>query len=101
MHGPLQLLREGFPVIAFRQNDAAAEAMAAAVDRLRAVKGRVFVAEATPQGPDGLPVAPTGHGALDPLSALLSFYGLAEEVARARGHDPDTPSLLRKVTETV
>ena len=101
MHGPLQLLHEGFPVIAFRQNDASAPAMGQAVARLRAAKGRVFVAEAEATGADALRMAATGHGALDPLAALLSFYGLAERVARARGHDPDAPSLLRKVTETV
>ncbi len=101
MHGPLQLLHEGFPVLAFRQEDASAPGMADSVARLRASGGRVFVAGTGPAGPDTLPVAPTGHGSLDPLSALLSFYGLAEEVARARGHDPDAPSLLRKVTETV
>jgi glucosamine--fructose-6-phosphate aminotransferase (isomerizing) len=32
---------------------------------------------------------------------LLTFYGVAERVARARGHDPDSPSKLRKVTETM
>jgi len=31
---------------------------------------------------------------------LLGFYGFAERLARARGHDPDRPSHLRKVTET-
>jgi glucosamine--fructose-6-phosphate aminotransferase (isomerizing) len=101
MHGPLQVLKPGFPVIAFRQADASADAMTAAVARLRGAKGHVFVADTAPDGPDGLPVAATGHGALDPLSALLSFYGLAETVARTRGHAPDAPSLLRKVTETI
>lgn len=101
MHGPLQLLHDGFPVIAFRQADAAGPAMTSAIARLRAAKGRVFVADTDPADAGGLRVAATGHGALDPLSALLSFYGLAEQVARARGHDPDAPSLLRKVTETI
>lgn len=101
MHGPLQLLDDGFPVLAFRQADASAEAMDAAVERLAANGGRVFTARVDPQRQGTLPVAGTGHGSLDPLSMLLSFYTLAERVSRARGHDPDRPSRLRKVTETV
>ncbi len=102
MHGPLQLLQPGFPVIAFRQPDLSQQAMADSIGRLRALGGRVF--EVAPDGagrPDHLPVAATGHPALDPLAMLLSFYAFAEALARARGHDPDRPSHLRKVTETV
>jgi len=101
MHGPLQLLEPGFPVLVFRQRDAAAPGIDQAVSRLRAVKGRVFVASMDVGGLDALPSVATGHGSLDPLAMLLSFYTLAEQVARARGYDPDRPSHLRKVTETV
>ncbi len=103
MHGPLQLLGPGFPVLAFRQGDASRTAMDDSVARLRANGGRVFVAsaDAAAAGPDRLPVAATGHPGLDPLAMLLSFYAFAERVARARGHDPDRPSRLRKVTETI
>lgn len=101
MHGPLQLLHQGFPVLAFRPRDAAHLAMGHAVARLAAVGGQVFTAEDGPAAPGRLPFAATGHWLLDPLAMLLSFYGLAEQAARARGHDPDHPSHLRKVTETV
>ncbi len=101
MHGPLQLLDEGFPVLAFRQGDASSDAMAGATARLAAAGARVFTAEVDREGPTVLRSASTGHALLDPLAMLLSFYGLAEHVARARGHDPDRPSRLRKVTETL
>jgi len=101
MHGPLQLLHEGFPVLAFRPRDAAHAAMGEAVARLAAAGGNVFSSEEGPAGPMRLPFTPTGHPLLDPLAMLLSFYGLAERVSRARGHDPDHPSHLRKITETV
>ncbi len=101
MHGPLQLLEDGFPVLALRQNDASAEAMAEAGARLAQAGGQVFVAEVDGSGDRTLPVAATGHEFLDPLSMLLSFYRLAEQVSRVRGHDPDRPSRLSKVTETV
>ncbi len=101
MHGPLQLLHAGFPVIALRPRDAAHAAMGEAVARLASVGGQVFTCEDGPPQPGRLPFTPTGHTLLDPLAMLLSFYGLAEQVARARGHDPDRPSHLRKITETV
>ena len=102
MHGPLQLLRQGFPVIALMQPDQSRDAMRASVDRLRALQGRVFdVSADAADGSDHLGVAATGHALLDPLAMLLSFYAFAEKLSRARGHDPDRPSHLRKVTETI
>lgn len=101
MHGPLQLLREGFPVLAFRPRDAAHAAMGDTIARLAAAGGRVFACEQGEAGVGRLRFSETGHRLLDPLAMLLSFYRLAERVARARGHDPDRPSLLRKVTETM
>ena len=99
MHGPLQLLEPGFPVLAFAQGDASQGAMRDSAARLAAAGGRVFTAAAEP-GAD-LAAAPTGHALLDPLPMLLCFYGFAEALSRARGHDPDRPSHLRKVTETL
>ena len=102
MHGPLQLVRPGFPVIAFRQRDAAWDTMGAAVDRLRALGSRVLdVTCGGAPAVDTLPAAPTGHPALDPAAMLLSFYALTEELSRTRGLDPDHPSQLNKVTETL
>ncbi len=91
MHGPLELVERGFPVIAFCQQDASAAATQHSLARVRGFGGAVFEASS----------APTGHAALDPLAMLLSFYAFAEQLARDRGHDPDHPSHLRKVTLTV
>ena len=104
MHGPLQLLQPGFPVMAFRQRDASHDAMTDSVARLRAAKGRVFdIATGPTPGHDAdhLAAPATGYPLLDPLAMLLPFYAFAEKLARARGHDPDRPTLLRKVTETI
>jgi glucosamine--fructose-6-phosphate aminotransferase (isomerizing) len=101
MHGPLQLVGEGFPVLAFRPRDAAHETMGQTIARLAASGGRVFVAEEGALAAGRLAVSTCGQALLDPLSMLLSFYGLAEAVARRRGHDPDRPTRLRKVTETL
>jgi glucosamine--fructose-6-phosphate aminotransferase (isomerizing) len=101
MHGPLQLVEPGFPVIALRPGDAAFETMGGAISRLENAGARVFVAEAGGAKPGRLPVNCSGSPLLDPLVMLISFYALAERLARARGHDPDRPSRLRKITETV
>jgi glucosamine--fructose-6-phosphate aminotransferase (isomerizing) len=100
MHGPVQLVEAGFPVIAFRPHDAAYDAMGEAVSHLQSTGARVFVAEAGEHQSGRLPFSPSGHALLDPLAMLLSFYALAEQVARARGHDPDQPTRLKKVTQT-
>jgi glutamine---fructose-6-phosphate transaminase (isomerizing) len=102
MHGPLQLVDRGFPVLALRPKDAADAAMGETVARIRAAGGAVFEAEAGAAAAAGrLPVAATGHPFLDPLAMLAAFYRVAESVARGRGHDPDKPTQLRKVTETL
>ena len=36
-----------------------------------------------------------------PIALAQSFYGLLEQVALARGRDPDAPPHLKKVTETL
>lgn len=100
MHGPLQLVESGFPIIALRPRDAAHDAMGEAIARLRGAGAALFAAEEGPARPGRLPFTPSGHPLLDPLAMLLSDYALAEQVARMRGLDPDRPSRLRKVTET-
>jgi glucosamine--fructose-6-phosphate aminotransferase (isomerizing) len=101
MHGPLALVQGGSPVLALLPEDRAAHAGRQALERMAAAGGNVFSAATAPAPGTVLPVAPTGHGSLDPLSMTLSFYRLIEQVCRERGHDPDRPVNLRKVTETV
>lgn len=96
MHGPLELLGDGFPVLAYAPEDAARALSVPALARLRATGALVMVAE-----PGGLAYAATGHPLLDGISILETAYANIETVARRLGRDPDRPRLLRKVTETV
>jgi glutamine---fructose-6-phosphate transaminase (isomerizing) len=41
------------------------------------------------------------HPDLDPILALAAFHPALEALARARGHDPDRPPRLAKVTQTL
>ena len=96
IHGPMELVAPGFPVLMFAPNDAAAATNRATAGRLRAAGANVFVT-----GDGGVDYARTGHPLLDPISMIQTFYGAAERIARARGRDPDRPHLLSKVTRTV
>ncbi|WP_119387861.1 SIS domain-containing protein [Taklimakanibacter lacteus] len=90
VHGPMELIGEGFPVLVLAPKDKAAATTAETARRLGAAGARVIT-------PD---YAPTRHPLLDPVSLIQTFYGSAERIARLRGRDPDRPRLLKKVTET-
>ena len=101
MHGPLSLVRSGFRVFAFNPPDASQDEVCAVVERLRAAGAEVFVAGGARAAEGCLPMTTTGHMLTDPVSACISSYRLIEELARRRGFDPDNPSNLKKVTETL
>lgn len=96
MHGPLELVHHGFPVLAFSPNDQAKTNSLEALAKIRSAGADVFAVE------DGaLPYAATGHPMLDPIAMVQSAYLTIETIAQKLGRDPDKPRLLSKVTETV
>lgn len=102
MHGPLQLVAPGFPVLAFLPDDAASPANRDALARLAAIGARLFTASPLAGLPGTpLPIPACHHGALDPIAMAVAFYRLVEEIAQSNGLDPDRPSRLSKVTRTV
>jgi glucosamine--fructose-6-phosphate aminotransferase (isomerizing) len=100
-HGPMTLVRDGFPVLAFLQDDAALPGLRETVARLAAQGGRAFAAGGEAPGAVTLPVPATGHPLTDSIAAITGFYRFVEALSRARGLDPDNPPHLRKVTETL
>lgn len=101
LHGPVSIIEQGFPVIAFAAADAA-EASVAEISTALSDKGaHVFTLADGATGATRLPRVRTAHWLTDPVAAIVSFYGMVEEVAVRRGIDPDTPRHLSKVTETV
>ncbi|QXQ07943.1 SIS domain-containing protein [Sphingosinicellaceae bacterium] len=99
-HGPMALVRPGFPLLVFRQSDDSEAGTAALVAEVVARGGEVFVTGAGIPGATTLP-ALDAHPAMEPMLRIQSFYRAAEALARARGFDPDRPPHLAKVTETV
>ncbi len=96
MHGPLELLGEGFPVLAYSPEDEARQSSRSALAAMRKTGARVLAVE---EG--GLPYVRTSSSLLDPISMIQTAYRFVEATAVARGRDPDRPRLLKKVTETV
>ncbi len=100
MHGPLALVRPGFPVLALAARDRSEPSMAEAADLLRGKEAAVFITTDLAKKASRLPFAATGHPLTDPLALIVSFYAFVEAFARHRGLNPDEPRNLRKVTET-
>ncbi len=100
-HGPMALVGEGFPVLAFAQADETLEGVEAAARACASQGAPVFLAGGHgAEGVEKLP-APRAHPALQTIAQAQSFYRFAESLSRARGLDPDHPPHLSKVTETV
>ncbi|HTL31678.1 MAG TPA: SIS domain-containing protein [Kofleriaceae bacterium] len=89
LHGPLALVRPGFPVVAITQDDLTAPSTKSVLDRLSALGATCY----------SNVVHERAH--LDPLCQVLSFYMGLPALAAARGLDADLPAHLRKVTETL
>lgn len=97
-HGPRASVSTMTPVLALRQADAVSQG----IDDLARDFRRANLIVHTCGGPGGtLPWLPDGHPSCDPITMLLPAYCAIEREARRRGLDPDLPSGLTKVTETL
>jgi len=99
-HGPLALVRSGYPVLVFSQRDATETTTRALVADLLTLRARVFEAGEGVRHGGALPVVGEVSPLLSPLTTIQSFYAFAELLAQARGLDPDAPVHLTKVTQT-
>ncbi|QPC88535.1 SIS domain-containing protein [Mesorhizobium sp. NBSH29] len=100
MHGPLALVRKGFPVLALAARDRSELSMADTADTLSTKQAAVFITSDMVSRARPLPFAATGHPLTDPLALIVSYYAFIEAFARQRGLNPDEPRNLKKVTET-
>lgn len=99
-HGPMALIGPRLPVLCFSQADASQAGTLAMVDEFRGRGGRVWLAREQSQQPDDLLLADAAHPLWSPLLAIQSFYRAVNALALRRGHNPDLPPHLNKVTET-
>lgn len=98
-HGPMALVRSGFPALMFSQSDEAGSNVAETAAALVKRGADVFIAGARASAATHLPTV-ASEPLLQPILQIQSFYRAANALALARGLDPDRPPHLSKVTET-
>jgi glucosamine--fructose-6-phosphate aminotransferase (isomerizing) len=104
MHGPVAAVTEGWPVIAVAPSGPAHESMTDAIERMAALRARLFVVSDDPallsRANVRLPLVAGVPEWLSPLVAVVPGQLAAMRVARLRGVDLDRPLGLAKVTLT-
>ena len=99
-HGPMALVRLGFPVLMLSQNDESRAGIAALANDFVARGAEVITAGINIERAMSLPTI-AADPAIEPLLMIQSFYRMATALASARGFNPDKPPHLNKVTETL
>jgi glucosamine--fructose-6-phosphate aminotransferase (isomerizing) len=99
-HGPMALVRGGFPLLVFAQDDETRAGVVQLAAELAAQRADVLIAGAQVPEATALP-SERAHPVIEPLLFAQSFYRMANALSLARGHDPDRPPHLAKVTATL
>ncbi len=99
-HGPMALVKAGFPVLLLAQNDQTRPGLQELAAKLVATGASVLVAGFEQKGATALPFV-AAHPALEPIVLTQSFYRMLDALALERGIDPDRPPNLNKITETL
>ena len=99
LHGPAAVVRKGFPILAFAQDDASQNSIRDTCAKLADMGARVFIAGAEAPGCIALHTV-TADPRLQPILLAQAFYRLVNSCAVQLGENPDAPPHLMKVTET-
>lgn len=99
-HGPMALVRAGFTLLLFAQHDESHAGVTQLAGELAARGASVLLAGASVAHTTVLP-ATAAHPVVEPLLLAQSFYRMANALALTRGHNPDQPPHLNKITETL
>lgn len=99
-HGPMALVKSGFPVLMLSQNDETRDGMADLAQEITNSGADLLVAGFDTAGATTLPVIGS-HPVLEPILMAQSFYRMINTLSLARGFNPDRPPNLNKITETL
>jgi glucosamine--fructose-6-phosphate aminotransferase (isomerizing) len=100
-HGPMAIVKHGFPVLIFTQDDGTRAGVDTVVEDFAARGAVVLVAGKSYDGAVNLPSLEGVAAATAPIVFIQTFYKMVNALAVVRGYDPDSPPHLRKVTETM
>ena len=100
-HGPMALINKGFPLLFLVQNDASMASTLGVAKEMLARGARTFIAAPSACGVDTLPLPDDVAPVVTPLLAIHNFYRTACALSLLRGHNPDLPPHLNKITATV
>jgi len=98
-HGPMALVEEGYPLLIFAPRGPAQAGLLELARDMRQ-RGRGSCWRHRPGPRRRVAAGAGGHEDLDPIAIVQAFYPMVEQLARQRGHDPDAPRHLAKVTRT-
>jgi glucosamine--fructose-6-phosphate aminotransferase (isomerizing) len=103
-HGPIALVREGFPIIMAAPRGLVTDDLAALAQRLRDLGARQVILSDVPEllafADEAVHLPVSVDERFSPITTIVAGQLLAFHLAHARGVDPDQPRTIRKVTET-
>lgn len=99
-HGPQALIEEGYPLLIFANRGPALHSMLDLAADMKARGANVILAAPPFVKDKQLEIQTTHAEELDVITAIQSFYLMAEELSRSLGLNPDEPRHLSKVTKT-
>ena len=101
VHGPMALVKPGFPLLIFPPKDAAAAGLDAIVHQFLGRDARIAVAGGQFDRTLSLGLPEPLDSVTAPIAMVQSFYAMVNALSVMRGYDPDRPPLLQKVTKTI
>ena len=100
VHGPMALVKSGFPLLIFPPLDKAAVGLDAIVHQFLGRNAKIAVAGQQFDGAVMLGLPERLNSVTAPIAMVQSFYAMVNAISVKRGYDPDHPPMLQKVTET-
>jgi glucosamine--fructose-6-phosphate aminotransferase (isomerizing) len=99
-HGPQSLVEKDYPLVIFATRGPALQSILDLAKDMKNKGAKVILAAPEFVKEKDLLIQSAHSEELDVITAVQSFYLMAEELSRVRGLDPDRPRNLSKVTET-